>query len=672
MISTKILVPQRRRNVLRRSRLVNLIRRHVDRTLTLISASAGYGKTALLIDFCHNAPPCPVCWFSLDESDRDINNFVNHFVAAIRHQFPNFGEKTRQTLEANPNLGHNPTTLGNVITQDISENISEFFVLVLDDYHVLDTLIPVGELLEVILKYAHSRWHLIVAGRTAPSNLPVILLTAQEQITFIGQEELAFTVVEVQGLMQSRHNVTLTPEQAQELIEVSEGWITGLLLATESLWLGMRDALARVRTQQGPIYAYLATQVFEQQPQALQDTMLTMSTLPEMNEALCQQALGLSGVKHVLQELERRGLFLTTLLDERGIQHYRYHHLFRDFLQTRLQNHDPARFCQLHRRAADWFEAQEDWMHAVLHRLAAGDARATAQTMENGAKPLYLSRRLETLVTWYEKVPASLRPEFPRLLLFVARAMFDLGRADEAMPLLHQAETTFRERGETERTLYTMLQRAVVWRTWGRHNDTLDVAQEVLKLTNLPAPTDEAHRLAGLACLSLGRPEEAVNHLSQSLDLCRELGAVKEIAITYLNLSLALLRLGRLSEGWTCQDKAIELLRQLGPSNYLAMTLNDIACERYYLAGDYKQALSLLREALEVARTASSPRAQAFALLSTADLYRDLGAPKEAQKLYTQAEEIARRSDQAAPITFALLGAAQILIQTGDVVKALG
>jgi ATP/maltotriose-dependent transcriptional regulator MalT len=639
--------------------------------MTLVSAPAGYGKTSLLVDLADDTP-FPVCWLSLDESDSDIHAFASDLITAISRRFSDFGGQALRALDASSDADDNPAPLGNAIVQDIVDHIPEFFLLILDDFHVADQAVSVGQLLGLLLQHADRNWHIIVSSRTVPGNLPIIYLMAYDLIAFVGQDDLAFNVDEVQQVLEKTHNLVLTPEQADELVIASEGWITGIVLATTTMWRGMRDVLNQARAQQGPIYAYLADQAFEEQPEALRKAMLTMSTLPEMSEELCRQAIGLGGAGGVLQELERRGLFLTTVVDEDGVRYYRYHHLFRGFLQARLRDQDLGRFRRLHQQAAEWYEAREEWERAVTHRRLAGDVYAMAHTMENGARSLYLFGRLKTLIAWYEDVPAPLRAEFPRLLLFTARAMVDLGRTDEALPLLRQAEATFDERAETEEKLYATLQRVIIWHTWGRYADALAAAQEVLKTTNLPAPTAEAQRLAGLACLNLGRSGDAINHLSQSLDLYRELGLLKEMAMTYLELSLALLRLGRLNEGWANQDKAVNLLRQLGPSKYLAIALNNIACERYYLESDYVQTLTLLREALDVARAAGSPRAQTLVLLSTADLYRDLGALQEARRLYTQAKEIAQQLGHADLVNFALLGDAQALLQIGDAVEALG
>src|SRR4030042_6622504 len=92
-VKTKFLVPGKRRNLLHRGRLVDFIHERIDRKLILISGSAGYGKTSLLTEHAHDTEP-PVCWYSVDEWDRDPRLFLQCLVASIKERFPQFGERT--------------------------------------------------------------------------------------------------------------------------------------------------------------------------------------------------------------------------------------------------------------------------------------------------------------------------------------------------------------------------------------------------------------------------------------------------------------------------------------------------------------------------------------------------------------------------------------------------
>jgi LuxR family maltose regulon positive regulatory protein len=672
MMLMKTIVPRRQDHWLSRQRLLDQLYPGEKQALSLIVAPTGHGKTTLLTDFARQAR-FAVCWLSLDKTDRDVHTFASYFSAALQHRFPGFGELTRQALSAG--AGRVPVALADAVIRDVQENVPDPFALVLDDYHLVDDSSEVGDLLTALLERRPERFYLVVASETPPGGLPIIQFTAQGQIVFVGEEPLAFTADEAQALLE-KMRVELSPQQVEALVTRHKGHVAYILLS-----ITLHAASDQPPDAPALDYAGLIEWAFMQQPVPLRDTLMALSTLHEMSDARCQEALGLSGTAAVLQNLKQRDIFVTTVLDEKsGVTWFRFHPPIRDFLQAQFQAHDEAHFCQLHQRAADWMErhdswpsARERWERAVAHRLAASDLHAAARTMEIGAKPMFYARRGKTLVAWYEALPESLRLDFPGLLLYAGRAMFDLGHTDEALPLLHRAEAIFDQRGETERALLAVLARATVQYAWGHHADVLALAQGVLpQAASYPTLASEARRWAGLACLDLGRPEEAVEHLRAALDLFRELGSNYETAISYRDLSFALSRLGKLEESLDCLEQAIKLFRSTGPSSHLAVALNNVACERYYLAGDYGRARAYLCESLDVAQAIGSPPEQALALLSTADLYRDLGALRQARELYDQAEELARQAGHAALVNYALMGIAQLLLQTGDVIEALG
>jgi LuxR family maltose regulon positive regulatory protein len=671
MIPTKTIIPRRQAHILSRPRLVERLGRHLDLALTLISAPAGYGKTALLIDFAHDAPRA-VCWLSVDVSDRDLSTFVEYVVAAVRRRFPEFGQMTRAILAGNTNLQRTPAVFTAALIQDMLDTISEPFALIIDDYHLIDDSLEINALLKRLLEHRPDHLHLILASRTAPSGLPVIQLVARSQISGIGLKHLAFTAEEIRQFLKQAHKVELTPAQAQELARESEGWITGILLSREAMWRGIRDNLIRARSQEGPVYSYLAEHVFAEQTEAIQDFLLTSATLPEMTERSCREALGLTGITEVLEEVERRGVFVTSVVDDETGPSYRYHHLLREFLQERLRTRDLARFCRLHHGVADWYQAHEQWEQAVQHRLATGDTRAMAQTMGAGLIGMLHSGRLNTLVEWQRLLPESLLGEFPRILLFTGRAQLGLRELDEAMRLLRWAEDLFNEQGDTERTLLAALGRTNVWHTWGKYDQVLALAEEILtRATDYKLVTADAHRMAGFGHLYQGEAKAAADHFRASLDLYRELGETRDTAMVYSDLALVLFRLGELTEALISQERSIELFRQVGPSEEFATLLNNIAYDRYFLAGDYGTALKYLDEASQVSKAAGAPHSETLVLLTRADLFRDLGALDQAAGLYQRAEQIAQRMGDASLLNFATTGMAQLRLLSGDLTEAL-
>ena len=108
LLSTKLYIPPVRPELVPRPRLVErlnaglLSRRNLTlvRKLTLASAPAGFGKTALLSEWVHHletrffpknlvsGPPRPVPWLSLDEGDNDPTRFWAYFIAALIKVLP--------------------------------------------------------------------------------------------------------------------------------------------------------------------------------------------------------------------------------------------------------------------------------------------------------------------------------------------------------------------------------------------------------------------------------------------------------------------------------------------------------------------------------------------------------------------------------------------------------
>ena len=70
VLATKLYVPPRQPGFVPRPRLVEALDEGLARTLYLVSAPAGFGKTALLADWGHNSERV-LAWLSLDAGDID-------------------------------------------------------------------------------------------------------------------------------------------------------------------------------------------------------------------------------------------------------------------------------------------------------------------------------------------------------------------------------------------------------------------------------------------------------------------------------------------------------------------------------------------------------------------------------------------------------------------------
>ena len=216
---TKILLPRKQPGLLHRQRLVDFIHEHIDRKLILVSASAGYGKTSLLVDFAHDAD-LPVCWYSVDEADRDPRVFLEYLMASICQQFPDFGRRTEPALTTMAEANGQLKTLVSALVNDIHD-IPDYFALIIDDYHFVDESQEVNTLVDELLRYLPENCHLIISSRTLP-NLTFSRLIARQESVGLSTSELRFTASEIQTLLKKAHNLDISDRQAQELARESE------------------------------------------------------------------------------------------------------------------------------------------------------------------------------------------------------------------------------------------------------------------------------------------------------------------------------------------------------------------------------------------------------------------------------------------------------------------
>src|SRR5207302_5901722 len=83
LLVTKFTIPPVRSLLLQRSHLLTILDQSRSLPLTLLSASAGFGKTTLLSTWASQSTG-QVAWLALDEQDNDPARFWTYVIAAFR------------------------------------------------------------------------------------------------------------------------------------------------------------------------------------------------------------------------------------------------------------------------------------------------------------------------------------------------------------------------------------------------------------------------------------------------------------------------------------------------------------------------------------------------------------------------------------------------------------
>ncbi|QBD78314.1 LuxR family transcriptional regulator [Ktedonosporobacter rubrisoli] len=411
LLVTRFTIPPLRSTLLARTHLLSILDQSRSVPLTLLLASAGFGKTTLLADWASRSAG-QVAWLSLDEQDNDPTRFWTYLIAALRKTGATVGKATLTLLHSSQ-----PPQLSSALTLLINElvELTQDTALILDDFHLLKEP-ALHASLKFFLQHLPGCLHLILASRVDPP-LPLARLRARGQVLEIREadlrlreEEAARFLTQVMGLS------SLSAEDIQLLEQRTEGWLAGLQLAALSLQRHQNVAafLKAFAGSQRFLLDYVQEEILDALPEAQQHFLLKTSVLDRMNADLCYELTGEPASQQMLEALERAHLFLFPLDEERCW--YRFHALFREALQARLQATQPELRPRLHRQAALWYQRQ-GWSHEALpHARASQDFSFLAQLLESYAERLFLQGEQQTLLSWAKQLPREVLNAHPRLV----------------------------------------------------------------------------------------------------------------------------------------------------------------------------------------------------------------------------------------------------------------
>lgn len=430
----KLQLPALRPGLVLRPHLLQKLNAGLSGTLTLISASTGFGKTTLACTWLHQCGR-PVAWLALDKLDNDPLRFLIYLIRAIQGIKKGFGAALLENLKASRTFS--PGML-EALTSEIAE-IPTAFVLALDDYHVI-TNPTIQQVLQFVLNNQPCNLHLVVVSRADPP-WPLGRLRARREVNEVRAADLRFSPEETAEFLHKHMRLSLTPEQVNSLESRTEGWIAGLQLAALSLQgqANPQEIITSLAGSQRFIADYLIEEVLEKQAPEIQEFLLKTSILSQMNATLCDHLTGRSDSQATLRQIEQSNLFLQALDGER--QWYRYHHLFADLLRARLMQTYRTELPALHRAASQGYEGLGLVSEAVGHALAARDFERVTRLVAGNAFLLLDTGELTTLLGWLGALPLPLLLAQPWLSVFYAWALAYTGQLERVEAHLLHAES---------------------------------------------------------------------------------------------------------------------------------------------------------------------------------------------------------------------------------------
>ena len=397
-----------------RPRINERLGRAAQYPITLIVAPAGFGKTIALRDYLDAARRDTV-YCGIRREDSTVVAFAKLLANALEPLDPGAAASFAGLLERGTSNG------------DDVDSMLEWFeghlaglacTVAIDDLHHAAQDPRTAQFTCALIERSPASVNWIIATRT-DVGLPVASWLGYGRMDVpVGEDDLRLTKEEVLEAASARNALAST--DVDELYALTGGWPVALGLALQTR-VRASDVSATTAGTRDLLYRYLAEQVFARLSERAKVILLETSVLPSF-ETKIAEALGIS--RDELASLRRDVSFLS----ESAPGMFRYHDLFRDFLEAELQREGPRRWSATLQRVGAALETCADDLGAlrIYTRAAARDPivrilhrsgthlfeRGSAEVLEQALASLDDEQRLDSALLGLQAMLEAARGHF--------------------------------------------------------------------------------------------------------------------------------------------------------------------------------------------------------------------------------------------------------------------
>ncbi len=633
LAATKLHAPAPPRQLVRRSRLDEILDAGLDRgaALVLVSAPAGSGKSTLVASWSAGRT-ASVAWLQVEDQDSDPARFWSFVVDALG-QIDSVDVAGVKALVVGSN-GDADVVVPALVNVLVA--VDRPLVVVIDDYHLIDND-DIHRGMERLVDLCPRQVTIVLSTRYDP---PFRLgrLRVRQQIVEVRDADLRFATGEASGLL-GTVGPTLDLDQLDRLCGRTEGWAAGLVLAGLSLQRSADPAefIDAFRGDDQLVVEYLRDEFLAATGDDDRRRLLETAILEQITGGLVDAVTATTGGAQWMRETAAVNQ-LVVGLDRTGTW-FRYHHLLRDLLRLEAQQTFPDRLPELHARAATWFESQGDLGQAITHRLAGGDPRHAAALLRVHGPRLLADGQIDTLRGFLEQL-GDVAKTVTWCALLYAWCEFIGGRyasSDQWIDvLLDIAPDGFDQVMAVPLRINNSLARGDV-------TPALDLARQMTRTDQLLAHSSDLSTATGAAYAWAGQADDA----RRTLRLAVEKGAVEGIRTAHV-LALVYQAVVELDDGSRQSARAAASLALDTATGFGLAEYHGVApayAIRARTAPDEADARTDAAHAVNLARRVSTDLAFGLVLTACGDTLIDLGDPTGAALLVEARSVLGRCPD---------------------------
>ncbi len=403
IIQSKLQIPVVKDEYIRRATLTKKMKQIPKFPLTILHSGAGYGKSTALALYMRDEK-VRGCWYSISAIDDDILPFLTYLIHSIRGAVPEFGKQLVSYMES-ADMYIRDEEINLLCSLFINEVLAvpARIILVLDDFHQIEHSNMINSWMEKLIAHLPANLHIVISSRRVPGWKQLAKLKVCGQLLEISRDDLVLTIEEMDLLLNDFYDLKIDPPNLQTIFHMTEGWIIALCMIAQQI-PSKRDISALFEYSSHSLqdlFQYLVMEVFSKQPPKIKQFLEQTAIFEEMEEELLNEVLGIDEVSKLLEQLKKRNLFLQTA----GHGHYRYHALFKEFLEKQLLENQPDLFEKLHLKCAQYYEKREVWEKALFHYKKLNHFGASASILMQQGMKMVENGKLESVFENLKVIP---------------------------------------------------------------------------------------------------------------------------------------------------------------------------------------------------------------------------------------------------------------------------
>lgn len=469
IVHTRLLQKSLPKDIVERKSLYKLLSDNLAKSLILICAPAGYGKTTLAADFITHKK-VKFSWLQIHSDMDNFYSFITYITHSLQKLKPEFGKSTIGLIEDYRERFGLTRSLGNTINDILAVFLNEFVshfkedvTIVIDDLSNISNSEWLSKCFNMIFENIPPNMHFVITTREMPDfNLSV--LKAKRSLLMIGSEDLAFTVDETGELLRTNYSLNSSESEIKTLRNYLGGWVTGIHLVVQS----SEGELGSLRLDKmiimEDIYNYFTEDIFNSLHADTRTFLINTSLLESFSAELSNYIFSSKKSGSIINELLSKNIFIQVDTSRSGEDstYYTYHTLFRKFLNAKFRDSiDENEAKNVLTKAAEFYLKKLDYLNTINYFLQSGNIKRTVKLIEENFQHYYASGSYEILWNWFESIGNEVLSGHPEMLYNKAVLLrFYKGEIENSLSLLEQ---TIKSAKTAKK--YELLAKAVILRS---------------------------------------------------------------------------------------------------------------------------------------------------------------------------------------------------------------